>query len=137
MGVGLHQGSALNLFLFAIIMGKLTEDISEEAPLGTLFAGDIMLSREDRRELEEALERLRNALEKHSLKISRTKTEYLKAGEDLDEEVRLQGKIVIKVEHFKYLGSMIIADASCAEEEAKGIQAGWMGWRGISGVLCE
>ena len=51
VGVGLHQGSALSPFLFAIIMDKLTEDISEEAPWDLLFADDIVLSREDRREL--------------------------------------------------------------------------------------
>ena len=32
VGVGLHQGSALSPFLFAIIMDKLTEDIRKDAP---------------------------------------------------------------------------------------------------------
>ena len=32
VGVGLHQGLALNPFLFAIIMDKLTEDIRKDAP---------------------------------------------------------------------------------------------------------
>ena len=32
VGVGLHQGSALSPFLFAIIMDKLTEDIRKHAP---------------------------------------------------------------------------------------------------------
>ena len=136
VGVGLHQGSALSPFLFAIIMDKLTEDISE-APCDMLFADDIVLSREYRRELEEALERWRNALERRGLKISRTKTEYLKAGEDLDEEVRLPREIMENVEHFKYLETVVIADGSCAEEVAKRIQAGWKGWRRISGVLCN
>ena len=57
VGVGLHQGSALSPFLFAIIMEKLTEDISEGAPWKMLFADDIVLSREGKRELEESLER--------------------------------------------------------------------------------
>ena len=34
VGVGLYQGSALSLFLFAIIMDKLTEDIRKDAPMG-------------------------------------------------------------------------------------------------------
>ena len=34
VGVGLHQGSALSPFLFAIIMDKLTEDIRKDAPWG-------------------------------------------------------------------------------------------------------
>ena len=37
-GVGLHQGSALSPFLFAIIMEKLTEDIRKEAPGDMTFA---------------------------------------------------------------------------------------------------
>ena len=110
------------------------EDISEEAPWYILFADDIVLSREDRKKMEEALERWRNALEKRGLKKSRSKTEYMKAGEDRDEEVRLQGEIVKKVEHFKYLVS---ADGSCAEDVAKRIQAGWMDLLSISGVLCD
>ena len=32
VGVGLHQGSALSPFLFAVIMDKLTEDIRKDAP---------------------------------------------------------------------------------------------------------
>ena len=32
VGVGLHQGSVLSPFLFAIIKDKLTEDIRKEAP---------------------------------------------------------------------------------------------------------
>ena len=32
VGAGLHQGSALSPFLFAVITGKLTEGIRKEAP---------------------------------------------------------------------------------------------------------
>ena len=45
-----------------------------------LFADDIVLSRQNRRELEDDLEMWRNALETRSLKVSRSKTKYLKAG---------------------------------------------------------
>ena len=51
VGVGLHQGSALSSFPFAIIMDKLTEDIRKDAPWGMLFADDIVLSRQNHREL--------------------------------------------------------------------------------------
>ena len=38
VGVELHQGSALNPFLFAIIIDRLTEDIRNDAPWDMLFA---------------------------------------------------------------------------------------------------
>ena len=80
VGVGLHQGSALSPFLFAIIMDKLTENIKEDAPWDMLFADDTVLSGKSHRELEDDLEMWKNALERRGLKVSRSKTEYLEAG---------------------------------------------------------
>ena len=79
VGVGLHQGSAPSQFLFAIIMDKLTENIRKDAPWDMLFADDIVLSKQNCRELEDDLEMWRSALERKDLKVSRSKTEYLKA----------------------------------------------------------
>ena len=74
-------------------MDKLTEDIRKDALWDMLFADDIMLSRKNHRELEDDLEMCRNALERRSLKVKRSKTEYLKAGDvDDGEELKLQGK---------------------------------------------
>ena len=87
VGVGLHQGSALSPFLFAIIINKLTEDIRKDAPSDMLFANDIVLSRQNYRKLENELEIWRNALKRRG----RSKTEYLKAGDvDDGEELKLQ-----------------------------------------------
>ena len=76
VGVGLHQGSALSPFLFAIIIDQLTEGIRKDA----LFADDIVLCRQNHRELEEDLKIWRNALERRGLKVNRSKTEYLRVG---------------------------------------------------------
>ena len=78
--VGLYQGSALSPFLFAIIIDRLTEDIRKDAPWDVLFAHDIVLSRQNHRDLEEDLDIWRNALEKRGLKVSRSNTEYLRVG---------------------------------------------------------
>ena len=72
VGVGLHQGSALSLFLFAIIMDKLTDNIRKDPPWDMMFADDIVLSRQNHRETEDDLEIWRNALERRGLKVSRS-----------------------------------------------------------------
>ena len=95
IGVGLHQGLALSSFLFAIIMDKLTEDIWKDPPWDMPFADDIVLFRLNHRELEDDLEIWRNALNRRGLKVSRSKTEYLKAGGvEGGEELKLQGEKV-------------------------------------------
>ena len=105
VGVGLHQGSALSPFLFAIVMDKLTEEIRTESPWDMMFADDIVLYREDRRQLQEVLAVWRNTLEKRGLKVSRSKTEYMQAGGvDDGGELRLQGETVKKVRSSSILG---------------------------------
>ena len=78
VGIGLHQGAALIPFLFDIIIDRLTENIRKDTPWDMLFADDIVLSRQNYRELEEDLEIWRNALERRGLKVSQSKNEYLR-----------------------------------------------------------
>ena len=54
--VGLHQGSALSPFLFAVIMDRLTDEVRREPPWTMLFADDIVICEETREELEQRLE---------------------------------------------------------------------------------
>ena len=63
MGVGLHQGSAFSQ-CFCHHMNILTEDVRKEAPWDMMFADDVVLSRQNHRELEEDLEVWRNALKR-------------------------------------------------------------------------
>ena len=108
VGVGLHQNSALSRFLFAIIMDKLTEDIRKDTPWDVLFADEIVLSRQNHRELEDDLEIWRNALKRRGLKVSRCKTEYLKAGVEGGEELKLQGEKIKRAKNFKYLVRQLV-----------------------------
>ena len=73
-----------------------------------LFADDIVLCRQNHRELEEHLEIWRNALERRGLKVSLNKTEYLRVGGvDDGEKVKLLGETVKRAKNFKYLGSTV------------------------------
>ena len=62
--VGLHQGSALSLFLFAVIMDRLMDEVRREPPWMMLFSDDIVICEETREEVEWKLESWRYALEK-------------------------------------------------------------------------
>ncbi|XP_047252934.1 uncharacterized protein LOC124887376 [Capsicum annuum] len=53
---GLHQGSTLRPFLFALVMDVLTRNIQGEVPWCLFFADDIVLIDESRRGVNEKLE---------------------------------------------------------------------------------
>ncbi|KAK3537706.1 hypothetical protein QTP70_017827, partial [Hemibagrus guttatus] len=44
--VGLHQGSALSPFLFAMVMDQLSEEVRQESPWTMMFADDIVICSE-------------------------------------------------------------------------------------------
>ncbi|KAL7841080.1 hypothetical protein SRHO_G00247710 [Serrasalmus rhombeus] len=95
--VGLHQGSALSPFLFAMVMDRLTDEVRQEAPWTMMFADDIEICGESREQVEENLERWRFALERRGMK----------------------------------------SNGQCKKEVKKRVQAGWSGWRRVSGLMCD
>jgi len=107
--VGLHQGSALSPLLLNIVFNIITEAVREEPPWCVLYADDIVLVTEERRQLERKLEEWRVALENRGMKISRSKTEYFTTDTSGDQQAtsRLNGEILKRVKSFKYLGSMV------------------------------
>ena len=136
--IGLHQGSALSLFLFAMFMDRLTDEVRREPLWVMLFADDIVICKETREEVEQRLKCWRYALERRGMKVSRSKTEYLciNGGND-DETVKMEDKEVSRVKEFKYLGSTVQESGGCEREVKKRAQAGWNGWRKVSGVICD
>ncbi|KAK3559723.1 hypothetical protein QTP86_017700, partial [Hemibagrus guttatus] len=111
--VGLHQGSTLSPFLFAIVMDQLSEEVRQESPW-TMFADDIVVCSESREQVEENLERWRFVLERRGMKVSRSKTEYMCVNErEGSGTVRLQGEEVKKVQE---LGSTVQSNGECGKE---------------------
>ena len=136
--VGLHQGSALSPCLFAMVMDRMTDDIREEAPWIMMFADDIVICSESKAHIEDKLESWRYALERKGMNVNRRKTEYMCVNErQVNGTVNMQGEEVTKVEDFKYLGSTVQSNRECGREVKKRVQAGWNGWRRMSGVVCD
>ncbi|KAK3568983.1 hypothetical protein QTP86_021610 [Hemibagrus guttatus] len=80
--VGLHQGSALSPFLFAMVMDQLSEEVRQESPWTMMFADDIVICSESREQVEENLERWRFALERRGMKVSRSTPLMVRSSSD-------------------------------------------------------
>ena len=103
-----------------------------------LFADDIVICEETREEVEQRLESWKYALKRRGMKVSRSKTEYLciNGGND-DETVKMENAKVPRVKEFKYLGSTVQESNGYEREVKKRVQAGWNGWRRVSGIICN
>ena len=55
----------------------------------------------------------------------------------MEGSVAIEGVDIPRVEDFKYLGSTIQEDGGSDKEVSKRIQAGWNGWRKITGIMCD
>ena len=120
-------------------MDRLTDEVKRETPWTMLFADDIVICKETREEVERRLECKRYALKRErEMKLSRSKTEYLcQNGENDKETVKAEDTKVSRVKEFKYLGSTVQENSSCEREVKRRVQAGWNGWRKVSGVICD
>jgi hypothetical protein len=78
INIGLHQGSALRPYLFALVMDEVIRDIEGGIPWCTLFADDVVLVDESRTGVDEKLELWRQTLEAKGFRLNRSKTEYKK-----------------------------------------------------------
>ena len=61
---------------------------------------------------------------------------WIYGGND-DKTVKMEDTKVPRVKEFKYLGSTVQESGGCEREVKKRVQAGWNGWRKVSGVICD
>ena len=142
ISIGLHQGSALSPYLFAIVMDELTKHIQDEVPWCMLFADDIVLVDETRAGINHKLELWRETLEGKGFRLSRSKTEYMEfkfsqQRSRTQEAVRIGDTEVPTSGKFRYLGSILQRDGGIDDDVRHHIQAGWSKWRSATGVLCD
>ena len=120
--VGLHQGSALSPLLFIIIMDVISQEVGRGPPHAMLFADDLVLCENTRKEAEEQLELWRRAIENKGLRVSRSKTEYLPPSSCHDSKVKL--------------GEEEINNGSTTDCKNR-VRLAWNKWREIAGVICD
>ena len=101
VAVGLHQGSSLSPYLFAMIMDALACGIKDISPWCMLYADDIVLCGTRSEVVEKKLELWKKAIEDRGLKINRNKTVYLRFNVDgnLDgnSDINIQGENLERV----------------------------------------
>ena len=115
---GLHQGSSLSPYLFALVMDELTGDIQDDIPWCMLFADDIVLIDETGRSICEPLER-------------RVGEEYMECkfsanGGSNELQVRIGYQEVPKSDRFCYLGSILQKNGELDGDLNHRLQASWM-----------
>jgi hypothetical protein len=141
INIGLHQGSPLSPYLFALVMDEVTRDIQGGISWCMLFADDVVLVDESRTGVDQKLELWRRTLEVQGFRLSRYKTEYMKcdfsAATQEEGDARLDGQVVPKKYIFRYLRSMLQKDGDIDEDVSHRIKIGWLKWRQASGVLCD
>ncbi|KAL6561821.1 hypothetical protein OROMI_017422 [Orobanche minor] len=140
--IGVHQGSALSPFLFAIVMDELTRGIQNDVPWCMMFADDIVLIDETKVGVQQKLELWRDTLEARGFRLSRSKTEYMECrfSDNSDREaerITFDGKVVHGSTFFRYLGSIIQKDGELDGDVAHRIKAGWLKWKSATGILCD
>lgn len=141
--MGVSQGSALSPLLFILVLNYLTSHLMDVLPWSLIFADDIALVAFTREELESTLEKWRDVLERNGMRLSRKKTEYmlLKFSDDPEigprNTIRLDSEPLQMVDSFTYLGSVISNEGKCDQAVNHRVQAGWLKWRAVSGVLCD
>ena len=141
VGVGLHQGSSLSPYLFAMIMDVLAHGIKDLSPWCMLYADEIVLCGTRREVVENKLEEWRRAMEDRGLKITRKKTVYLRFNVDVNldgnSDINLQGQNLERGNTFKYLGATLAENGDLDAEMTHRIQSGWQNWKRVSGILCD
>ena len=103
-GIGLHQGSPLSPYLFAMIMDVLAYGIKDLSPWCMLYADDIALCGARSEVVENKLDEWRMAMEDRGLKININKTVYLRfhvdGNLDGNSYINLQGHNLERVNTF-------------------------------------
>ncbi|VDO53507.1 unnamed protein product [Haemonchus placei] len=119
--VVVHLGSALS----PVITSGLWD-----GPLKTIiYADDIALIAESRKEVQDKLQKWQRVLAENGLRLNVEKTKFLSSGECTESIVDGFREVIEKVQVFRYLGSNLAADGSMDQAVKSRVNVAWMKWR--------
>ena len=125
MCVGLHRGSSLSPYLFAMIMDVLARGIKDLSLWCMLYVknvDDIVLCGTRSEVVENKLEEWRRAMEGRRLKITRNNTVYMRfnlhGNLDGNSDINVRGQNWERVNTFKYLGATLAENGNLGAEMA-------------------
>ena len=98
---------------------------------------DVMIAASTPEELERLCQAWKDGLEQYGMKLNVKKTEYMECGQQSQTSIRIGGSVLGKTTQFRYLGSCISHDGDISIEVQHRVNAAWMKWRQVTGVLCD
>jgi len=79
--LGMHQGSALSLLLFVIVVKAISREFRVAIPWELLYADDLVVIAETKEDLIKRLNEWKNNVENRGMKVNMNKTKVMISGE--------------------------------------------------------
>ena len=127
-----------------IIMDVLASEIDTEPPWAMLFADYQVMCEISKAAVERGreLDIWRHKFERHGMRVSLTKTEYMPC-KDYDnnsknyDEIKLGDDKLNTVTTFKYMGSIFDSNGGAKSNINNRVKLAWMKWKQLAGVLFD
>jgi hypothetical protein len=131
----------LSHYLFDLVMDEVTKDTQGDITCCMLFSDDVVLVDDSRTWVNMKLELQRQTLKTKGLRLSRTKTGYMRCSfsttRHKEEEFSIDELVVPHKDTIQYLESMLQKDVNINKDVNHRIKAIWMKWHQASSILCD
>ncbi|EYB97808.1 hypothetical protein Y032_0137g2036 [Ancylostoma ceylanicum] len=96
-----------------------------------------MLASEQNEDPERQTQAWSERLTWFGLRVNVKKTVYMTTNLDEPSTIQVDANDLRRTDYFKYLGSTLSADGNLANEVVARVNAAWLKWRLMTGVLCD